>query len=165
MEGLLIIGAGQFGMMVREIASETGNFSKIDFLDDTSEAAVGRISDMGRLISEYGYAICAIGNPQVRGRITEELIRTGYKIATVVSPRAYVSPSAALGEGVIIEPMAVVQKCALIGRGSIVSSGAVARHDCRVGQMCHLDCNCVVSSLSSVPDCTKVECLSLFKNN
>ena len=161
---LLIVGAGQFGIMVKELAMETGAFSQVDFLDDSSSVAIGRADELCRFISDYGYAICAIGNPVVRERVTEQITACGYKLASIISQRAYVSPSAVLDSGVIIEPMAVVQKGVRVGRGSIISSGAVLRHDCRLGNMCHADCGSVVTSNSSVPDGTKVECLTVFKN-
>lgn len=163
--GLLIVGAGQFGIMVKELALETGAFSKVDFLDDSSPLAIGKTEELDRFVFDYGYAICAIGNPKARERITEKIIGCGYKLTRIISPRAYVSPSATVEEGVIIEPMAVVQKGAYVGRCSIVSSGAVLRHDSRLGNMCHADCGCVILSNSSVPDCVKVECLTVFKNN
>jgi len=161
---LLIIGAGQFGIMVSEIAGETGLFDKIDFLDDKNSLAIGKTDEYSRFVKSYPYAICAIGNPQVREKITAGLTEAGYRVPNIISPHAYVSPSATLGYGVIVEPMAVIQKCAKIGNGVIVSSGAVVRHDGTVGNMCHLDCNSVVMSMSSVPAGTKVACLTQFKN-
>ena len=162
---LLIVGAGRFGQMVKEIATETGVFSRIDFLDDSSSAAIGKIEDLPRYVGEYGFAICAIGNPEVRGGITESIVSCGYSLARIVSLSAYVSPSAVLDDGVIVEPLAVIQMGVTVGVGSIVSSGAVLRHDSHVGKMCHVDCGAVVRSGSSVPDRAKVQCLTAFENN
>ena len=162
---LLIIGAGRFGQMVREIALETESFSQIDFLDDSSPLAIGKIEELSAYLEDYGCAICAIGNSAARERITEHIVSCGYRLPRIVSPYAYVSPSSVLGDGVIVEPMAVVQMGVSVGRGSIVSSGAVLRHDSRVGNMCHVDCGSVVRSGSAVPDGTKVECLTVFENN
>ena len=38
---LLIIGAGGYGQLVREIAELTEEYEQIDFLDDAYEEAVG----------------------------------------------------------------------------------------------------------------------------
>ncbi len=163
-DSLLIIGAGQFGIMVSEIAKEMGSFDKIDFLDDKNPVAIGKTEEYSHFTKDYAYAICAIGNPQIREKVTSGLISAGYMVPNIISPCAYVSPSATLGCGVIVEPMAVIQKNARVGDGAIISSGAVVRHDSIVGRMCHLDCNSVVLSMSSVPEGTKVACLTAFKN-
>ena len=41
-KNLLILGAGQYGQVAKEIAEETGYFDKIAFLDDNSEQAIGK---------------------------------------------------------------------------------------------------------------------------
>ena len=45
MNNLLILGAGQFGLMVKEIAESMSCFDKIDFLDDNNEIAIGKLCD------------------------------------------------------------------------------------------------------------------------
>lgn len=43
---LLILGAGEFGHVVKEIAEDIGIFDKIDFLDDFNPLAIGRFDDI-----------------------------------------------------------------------------------------------------------------------
>ena len=50
---LLIIGAGQYGNVVKEIAKETGNFGKIDFIDDASEKVIGTISEKNTIVRSF----------------------------------------------------------------------------------------------------------------
>lgn len=155
---LLILGAGQFGMLTREIAESTGRFEKIDFLDDGNPIAVGKLSCYEQLRTAYDRAIVAIGNPAVRLEWLHRLRLAGYTVASLISPAAYVSSSAELGEGAIVEPMAVVQTGAALGAGCIVSSGAVVRHNAVLGAGCHCDCNSVILSTAVVPDGTKIPC-------
>ena len=42
---LLVIGAGQYGMVAKEIAESMGKFGRIDFLDDHNPVAVGKTSE------------------------------------------------------------------------------------------------------------------------
>lgn len=153
---LLILGAGQYGTVVKEIAEEMQCFEKIAFLDDTygnekadetyHEAAIGRLSDYEEQTPNYSYAIVAMGNPQLRREWTEKLVEVGFKIPVIVSPRAFVSPSAQLRYGAVIEPLAGVQANAVVGIGSFVSMGAVVNHNAFVGDYCHIDCNATVES-------------------
>lgn len=161
---LLILGAGQFGKMVKEIAEDTGRFEKIDFLDDNSTQAVGTLSDYARYVSEYACAVVAIGNPDVRLSYLSQLESAGFTIETIVSPRAYVSPSAVLLAGTVVEPNATVQTGAYISKGCILSSGAVVRHNALVEEGCHMDCNSVLMSGVRLPSKTKVAALAVFQD-
>ncbi|MBR4833490.1 MAG: hypothetical protein IKU86_04040 [Thermoguttaceae bacterium] len=164
-KNLLILGAGQFGLTVRELAESVGFFEKIDFLDDNNKIAVGKLTEYERWLANYPFAIVAIGSSTLRSEWTRRLEETGFEIPTLISSFAYVSPSARLGAGVIVEPLATVQARVSVGRGTIVSSGVVLRHDAAVGDFCHCDCNSVVASGASVPSATKVEIGEVFRFN
>ena len=154
MRKLLILGRGQYSYVAEEIAKET--FDKIDFLDDNARDAVGKISEYCNLVNDYEYAIVAIGNPTVRLNLTEHLEKAGYKIATLISQRAYVSSSATVEKGCIVEPMAVINPNTVIERCCIISAGVVVNHNSMVGEGCHIDCNATVVSNSTVSSKTKI---------
>ena len=164
-KSLLILGAGQFGIMVKELALESGEYSRIDFLDDVAPFALGKMCDCRKFATDYPNACVAIGDPTIRERLFSELYEAGFNLVNIIGRNTYISPSAVLGKGIIIEPMATVQKCARVGDGCIVSSGAVLRHDSCLEPFCHCDCNSVVMSNSTVPKGTKIPCLTVFKNN
>lgn len=154
---LLIVGAGQYGMLSREVAESMGVFEKIDFLDDKNKIAIGRTSEYGDFASDYTYAFVAIGDNSFRLQMIKKLKEANYKIAVLISPMAYVSPSAQVGEGTIVEPMAVVQAKASVSYGCLVCSGAVVKHNAFVAEGCYLDCNSVVQAGAWVPDRAKIK--------
>ena len=88
MNNLLILGAGQFGLMVKEIAESMGCFDKIDFLDDKNEIALGKLSDYEQFALEYRYAIVAIGNHEVRYSYINKLSEACFIVAVIASPEA-----------------------------------------------------------------------------
>lgn len=159
-EKLLIIGAGQYGLVAREIALAMGCFSEISFLDDSyptqNSAVIGTSRDLEKFAKDYRFGFVAIGNPEVRRRLVESLVSCGVTPVTIVHPTAYVSPSAKLGPGCCIEPLAVVQTDAVLGTATFVASGAVVRHNAIVGEYCHVDCNVVVNSTANVPAGTHI---------
>lgn len=168
---LLILGAGQYGTVVKEIAQQLGCFEKTDFLDDNCmqensayhENVVGKIGNFKRLAGKYTYAIVAIGNSELRRTLTGKLKEEGYKIPVLVSPKAYVSPSAKLCEGCIVEPFAGVNANAVVGAGTIISMGAIVNHNCTVMDYCHIDCGAIVESGAFVESGRKVEGGSVVK--
>lgn len=164
MENLLILGAGQYGFVVKEIAQDMGCFEKIKFLDDNcgkSESdnikmIIGKIEHLEQMKNEYSYAIPVIGNPHIRLSLIDKLEKMNYKIPVIISPRAYVSPSAKIEKGSVIEPLAGAHANAKIGKATYISMGAVVNHNAVVGDGCHVDSNAVVMSGAEITSGTKI---------
>ncbi len=168
--GLLILGAGQYGSVVKEIAESMNRFDKISFLDDgfcetaCQENIIGKISDMDLFDDEYMYAIVAIGNSDVRFELIERIkCQTKFEIPVLISKNAYVSPSSKIGCGTVIEPLAGVHANAVIGEATYISMGAVVNHNATVGNCCHVDNAAVVSRGAFVSDGTKLQAGTVFK--
>lgn len=159
---LLIIGAGQYGAVAKEIAEDMQCFHKIDFLDDNSKLAIGKISQLEDFADNYKFAFVAIGNSRFRMKCLEKLQKAGFILATLIHPEAHVSTSTKVGAGSIIEPFATVQANCEIGKGVLICSGAVIKHNCVVGDGCYIDCNSTVAASSIVPKLTKLEINSIF---
>ena len=166
---LLIVGAGIYGVVVKEIAQSTENFDKIDFIDDNNKisadgaAVVGSFGDMAALSDRYEKVVVAIGDPDVRLSMLEKIKNeTKLEIVTLVSPLAYVSPNAEVDKGCVIEPMAVVHAKSTLRKGCFVSAGAVVNHAAVCGEGVHVDCNATVEGYASVPPKTKIYSGTLF---
>ena len=59
---LLILGAGEYGQLVKELARN--RYTTIDFLDDKSTAAIGKLEEYKKYVDKYE-AIVAIGNNEI----------------------------------------------------------------------------------------------------
>ena len=146
---LLVVGAGGHGRSVAEAAEISGQFEVVGFLDDAAPVGecvfgrqvIGPIASMADHCSVVDQAIVAIGNNAVREKLMQQLTVAGYAKATVIHPRAFVSPSAVLGEGAAIMAGVIVGTEARLGVGSIVNCGAVVDHHARVEDFGHLGVN------------------------
>ena len=166
---LLIVGAGTYGIVAYEIAASMGCFQKIDFVDDERKTTpngidvVGTTQDIDELAIQYSNIIVAIGNPEVRLSLLKKIKEeTPYRIVSLVSPKAYVSPSAQIMSGCIIEPMAVVHTGCIICPGCIISAGAVVNYATMCCDGVHVDCNATVAETTIVPAGTKVKCGEVY---
>jgi UDP-N-acetylbacillosamine N-acetyltransferase len=163
-KNLLILGAGQFGTVVKEIAESLGVFEKIAFLDDTfgreeyegdyHEQSIGKLDQYEEFRADYNYALVSIEDPEIRMEWTKKLLESDYSIPILVSPHAYVSPNAQLSMGTVVEPMAVVNANTHIGNGSFVAAGAVIDHNLFVADYCNIQCGTIVMPGALVPNFT-----------
>ena len=169
---LLIVGAGIYGVVAKEIAESMKCFDKISFIDDTKTETpngikvIGTFSDIENLACEYANAIVAIGNPEIRLSMIRKIEETTpLKIVTLISPYAYISPSAQIMKGSIIEPMAVIHTGCVIAVGCIISAGAVINHANMCADGVHVDCNATVAGNTLVPAGTKVCSNTCFRKD
>ena len=153
---LLIIGAGGYGQMVKEIA-ELNGYEKVDFLDDNAPEAIGKISELENLEGKYDGSIVAIGNPKLREKIKVK------KGTILIHPTAVVSPSATVADGCVIEAGAVISANAEVKRGSFICAGAVVNHNSVIESFCQIDCNAVIAVGSIVPSGIKVKSCTEYR--
>ena len=169
MKNLLIVGAGVYGLVAMEIAESMGIFDRISFLDDFAKSAYGKeitgtLADAENLLSEYECAAVAIGNPKLRRELLEKLKSIGYETPPLVSPLAYVAPSARIEGGSFVEPMAVVHSGAEISEGVIISAGAVVNHKAVCLPFSHVDCNATLCGFEILPEGFKLPAGEVYKS-
>lgn len=163
-KNLLIVGAGIYGVVAKEIAESMKCFEKIAFVDDSKKETpngievIGTCADIDELAVEYNNIIVAIGNPEIRLSLLKKFEEeTPCRIVTLVSPNAYVAPSVQIMKGSIIEPMAVIHTGAVISAGCIISAGAVVNHASMCCDGVHVDCNATVAGTTLVPAGMKIK--------
>ena len=166
---LLIIGAGAYALVARQIARNMDCFDQIHFIDDHATHApdgtpvLGACEDLTVWQDRFSQVAVAIGNNQVRRALLERIVReTRMEPVTLISPRAFVCPTATIASGCIIEPMAVVHTGCDLGTGCIISAGAVVNHMSTCGECVHVDCNAVIPGDSVVPPCEKIRSCSVY---
>lgn len=157
MKKLLILGAGQHGMVVKEIAEATGKYDTIAFLDDNSPQAIGKLNEYEKFKDNYTDAVVAIGDAVLRINFIDKLEKSGFEIPVLIHPKAYVSPSATIEKGSFIEPLAIIHTDVNIGAGCIISAGTIVNHNSTVGFACHLNCGTIVASGSVIKSQMKTE--------
>lgn len=163
MKRLLIIGAGGHGQVVKEIAEACG-YETIDFLDDNSPNAVGKVNETPYKAPNYDGVIVGIGNNAIRCRISEQLEKVeGINYVTLIHPSAYVSISAIIGKGTVVEPHAIINANAKIGEGCIISVGSIIDHDSSIGYFTHINAGAICMAGSNVRALTKVNAGEIIK--
>ena len=73
-----------------------------------------------------------------RRMLYEHALAQGFRAVQVIHPRAAISASALLGDGLTVMACAVINAEANIGVNVIVNTGAIVEHDCVIGSHVHL---------------------------
>jgi len=159
---LLVVGAGGHGKVVAEAAIASGTWREVAFLDSRFPElrsvldwrVVGDDRDVARHLAQYPEIFVAIGDNRARVERLRVCLESGFRAAIIVHPRAWVSPSAHIGPGVIVVGGAIVNACASLGRGCIVNTGATVDHDCELADGVHISPGAHVGGGSSIGECT-----------
>lgn len=154
---LLIVGAGGHGKVVSEVAEATGEYDKIDFIDDVCPNAVGKIADLERFYKIYDSAFVGIGSNHMRSELIQRLAAIGYKLPVLIHPSAYISKSCKIAPATLVEPKAIINANAVIGIGCIVSVGAIVDHDAVLEDYVHVNSGAIVKARGKVAKETKLE--------
>lgn len=144
---LVILGAGGHAKMVIEAARSQGTYEPtvclahgtppqafilgVPIESETEEAI--------RQLHLQGYAgFVAIGDNALRRKLCRKLEAMGMPLATIVSSRAWASPTARIEPGTVLMPGSVVGAESTIGMGAIVNTCASVDHDCNIAPFVHI---------------------------
>ena len=104
--------------------------------------------DLPRLANEYEnflITLAEIKNPVKRVRIFQTLKELRAKLPVIISPLAYVSKHAEIGEGTIIMHYALINAGAKIGKNCIINTKALIEHDAIIGDHCHIATGAIIN--------------------
>ncbi|MDQ7014284.1 MAG: acetyltransferase [Planctomycetota bacterium] len=94
--------------------------------------------------------ILCLGDCRIRRTLLNRLSNHNCPPATIVHPRAFVSPSATLAPGTFVGPLAVVHACARIAPHAIINSAAIIEHHCTVSENAHIAPNATLGGNVSI---------------
>ena len=144
-KNLLIIGAGGHGQCIAEVASLSGEFSQIVFLDDSWQPGgdqasnlIGRIEQLAEHKHSFSHVIIGIGNNNVREKIHTKVLGQGMNLATLIHPTAFISTSAQIGKGTVVFAGVVIGSNTRIGDNVIINCNSTVDHDGFVDDLVHI---------------------------
>jgi UDP-N-acetylbacillosamine N-acetyltransferase len=137
---LVIWGAGAHARVVAEIARLSGEYELAGFLDDVHAERHGTQFDGVPILGgreqldrlrQHGveHLMLGFGRCEARLRLSALVRERGYRLATLVHPRAIVGTGVAVGEGTVIKGGAVIDIDVRVGANVIVAPSCIG-HGC-----------------------------------
>jgi acetyltransferase EpsM len=146
---LLIIGSGSQARYVIDIVRQAQCAEIVGIADIEKSENVGKrvngvpiVCTLAEVSQQFHPDDCrvivAYGNNRHKRDIVSALTKLGFQFASVISPLAYISPSARVGPGCIINPLATIMPNAQLGSHVIVHSQSVVEHDNLIGDYANI---------------------------
>lgn len=153
---LLLIGGGGHCRSLIDVIEAEGKFEIGGILDIPERIGekvlgytiIGSNNDLEKLFGTFTHALIAFGqikSPDSRIAMYERLKGIGYTLPTIVSPRAYVSRHARIGEGNVILHDALINANAAVGDNCIINTKALIEHDCVIKSHCHVSTGAILN--------------------
>lgn len=152
---LILVGGGDHCSSCIDVIEQENKF-QIEGIVDIKEKIGGNVlgypiigcdDDLPRLAKTRSHFFITIGHvlsSEPRERVYHILKSLQVSIPTIISPLAYISKHAKIGEGCIIFPFSMVDVNAQIGNNCIVNIATTIAHSAIVGNHCHIAANCVL---------------------
>lgn len=147
MTALVLLGAGGHAAVLAEAITQSGETLAGYLASDNSAVSkllgprLGDDGQIGDLVAQGLRLVIGMGFVNAAGAAHRAAFLASlprHALATVIHPRAMLSPSARVGAGSFLATGSVLGTASRGGEGFILNSGAVVDHDCSIGRNCHV---------------------------
>ncbi len=164
-EDLILIGGGGHCLSCLDVIEMDGRYTVRGIVDQKAAVhpllapypLLGHEQDLPELARGCSNFLITIGQIKVwepRKRFYEMLKDLGVNLPTIVSPLAYVSARATLGEGTIVMHFAMVNAGANVDHNCIINTKALIEHDAIIEEHCHISTAAIVNGATTVQSCS-----------
>ena len=157
MKPILLIGGGGHCRSCIDVIETEGKYKIAGIIEKQKTInqeilgypIIGTDDNLHNLRNKYTYALISVGqikssNIRIKlfHKVFEEL---HFTLPVIISPRAYVSKHARIGDGTIVMHDVIVNANARIGRNCIINNKSLIEHDAVVGDNCHISTGAIVN--------------------
>ncbi len=150
---IILIGAGGHCNSCIDVIEQENRYKIVGLIDKKKKSnskykIIGTDKDLKKIKKNCNNILVSIG--QIKNFFAREKIykfgkKNNFNFPIIISPNAFVSKEAKLGEGTIIMHGAIVNKNAKIGRNCIINTGSIVEHDVHIGDNCHISTGAIVN--------------------
>lgn len=152
---ILLIGGGGHCKAAIDVIELTEKFEIVGIIDKKENLGkkilgyeiIGTEENLNEMSREFSVLITIghIGNSQRRVELYRLIKSLGFIMENVISPLAYISKYATLGEGNLIMHHALINAGAKVGNNCIINSKSLIEHDAVIEDHCHISTGAIVN--------------------
>ena len=162
---IILIGGGGHCLSVIDVVEQEDKYNIKGILDDTKKGDVLGYPILGNRDLVKELTIGQIKSSSIREDIALLLDSCKANLATVISPLAYVSKHATIGEGSVIMHNAIINAKAKVGKHCIINTKANIEHNVQIGDFCHISTCATVNGDTIVGKRTFIGSNATISNN
>ena len=156
MKKIILIGGGGHCKSCIDVIEQQGKYQIAGIVDMPEKLhqkilgyeIIATDDDLPRLVNEHENFLITLGQiktPEKRIRIFQTLKESGAKLPVIISPLAYISKHAKIGDGTIIMHRVLINAGAKIGSNCIINTKALIEHDAIIGDHCHIATGAIIN--------------------
>jgi len=152
---LILIGGGGHCKSCIDVIEQENKFLIAGIVDTNRSICellgyplLGNDDDLAKLKLNYDYALITIGQiktPAIRIRLLDYAKSLGFKLPAIISPRAYVSKHATIGNGTIIMHDVLINAGVIVGDNCIINTKSLIEHDAVIENNCHISTGAIIN--------------------
>jgi sugar O-acyltransferase (sialic acid O-acetyltransferase NeuD family) len=153
---IVLIGGGGHCKAVIDVIEQEGRFNIIGIIDKPELLGknvlgypiIGNDSELNNLVKRCKNVLITIGqirSPLPRINLFDTVLKLGFTLPSIVSPRAYISQHASIGKGSVIMHDVIVGAGVKIGDNCIINTKSIVEHGSSIGNHCHISTSAVIN--------------------
>lgn len=177
MKQLAIIGAGELGLQILNLALSNPGLNVVGFFDDTIEAGttimydykvIGATENIQPFFNSgiFNCLIMAIGYNHMFAR---KVLYTKYypliPFETIIHKSCIIDSSAKIGKGTVLYPGTIIDKDVVIEDNVLLNLNVTIAHNSIVGSHCFIAPGVTLSGFVEMDECNFVGTGTIFKDN
>lgn len=155
-EKIILVGGGGHCKSVIDVIECIGIYDIVGIIDKKERLGeevlgykiIGTDEDLSHIFNEIKKAVITVGfikDSSTRIRLYKFVKEIGFELPNIISPYAYVSKHATLGEGNVVLHHAVINAGVKVGNNCIINTKALIEHDAIIEDHCHISTAAVVN--------------------
>ena len=177
-----MIGAGGHARSCIDVIEMSGQFKIVGLIEkegtnrqvNMGYSIIGTDNELEELRKKYNYALITVGqikSAETRIKLFKLLQEMNYILPLIISPRAYVSKHAKIGDGTIVMHGSIVNTNATVGKNCIINNNVLIEHDVKIGNHCHIATGAIMNGEITVGKASFIgsrvvtkQCISIGNN-
>ena len=154
MKKIILVGAGGHCTSCIDVIEMEKKFKIAGLIDNKKKKflfnykTIGNDKNLKKIYKSIKYALITTGhikNSNIRENLFKKILKYGFKFPSIISPLAYVSKHASIGEGTIVMHGSVINAGVSVGKNCIINSKSLIEHDVVIGDHCHISTRSTVN--------------------
>jgi len=172
MKKIILVGGGGHCKACIDVIENENKYKIIGIIDKKKNFLLNykvfTESYLNKRLIKNNYSLVTVGhikNYKLRVKLFNKIKNLGFKIPSIISPSAYISKHAVIGQGTIVMHGAIINAGAVIGNNCIINTNSLIEHDVVIGDHTHISTEATINGGVVIGNKVFIGSRSIIKDN